>query len=138
MQLIVLHQLFPSKCSAFAHQVKPVKSPACKSKPMESKTLQSCRNNNAGLSANKPQTQVLFRDQPEIAGGSIESLEYLNHQIQTCSISIRVPAKSLGCRNNTGFPCAPIFGFPSPRILIPLEASLSLALSISSTSKQRW
>src|SRR6266536_2082584 len=29
---------------------------------------------------------------------------------QACSISTRVPQKSLGCRNSTGLPCAPILG----------------------------
>ena len=33
-----------------------------------------------------------------------------------------MPLKSLGCRNNTGLPCAPIFVVPSSKILAPAAA----------------
>jgi len=46
---------------------------------------------------------------------------------QTCSSSTSVPQKSLGCRNNTGLPWAPIFGSPSPRTRAPAFSSLSRA-----------
>ncbi len=39
---------------------------------------------------------------------------------QACSNSTSAPLKSFGCRNRTGFPCAPIFGFPSPSTRAPL------------------
>ena len=41
----------------------------------------------------------------------------------TCSNSISVPLKSLGWRNSTGLPCAPIFGAPSPSTRAPACAS---------------
>ena len=53
---------------------------------------------------------------------------------QTCSSSINVPLKSLGCRNSTGLPCAPIFGSPSPSTRAPTASKRSRAAPISSTS----
>ena len=41
----------------------------------------------------------------------------------TSSSSINVPEKSDGLKKITGFPCAPIFGLPSPRILAPADVS---------------
>ncbi len=51
-----------------------------------------------------------------------------------CSISTSVPQKSLGCRNSTGLPWAPIFGSPSPSTRAPCALSLSRAARMSSTS----
>ena len=51
-----------------------------------------------------------------------------------CSSSIRVPAKSFGCRNSTGLSCAPSLGSPSPRTRAPLARSRSRAAMMSSTS----
>ena len=42
---------------------------------------------------------------------------------QTCSISISAPVKSFGCKNSTGLPWAPVFGFPSPSTRAPLALS---------------
>ena len=53
---------------------------------------------------------------------------------QTCSSSISVPLKSLGCRNSTGLPCAPIFGSPSPSTRAPAASKRSRAAPISWTS----
>jgi len=53
---------------------------------------------------------------------------------QTSSSSTSVPVKSLGCRNRTGLPWAPILGAPSPSTRAPLACSLSRAARISSTS----
>ena len=40
-------------------------------------------------------------------------------QRHACSSSTSVPLKSLGCRNSTGLPCAPILGSPSPSTRAP-------------------
>src|SRR5688572_25566363 len=53
---------------------------------------------------------------------------------QACSISTRVPQKSLGCRNSTGLPWAPILGSPSPSTRAPAALSRSRAARMSSTS----
>src|SRR5690348_13203286 len=52
-----------------------------------------------------------------------------------CSSSIKVPMKSLGCRNRTGLPCAPVLGSAAPANLAPCAKSRSRAAMISSTSK---
>ena len=56
------------------------------------------------------------------------------HQPFTSSSSISVPQKSLGCRNRTGFPCAPVRGVPSPSTRAPSPTSRSRAARMSSTS----
>ncbi len=38
---------------------------------------------------------------------------------QACSSSTKVPSKFFGCKNSTGFPCAPIFGSPLPMMRAP-------------------
>src|SRR5215471_2241530 len=53
---------------------------------------------------------------------------------QACSSSTRVPAKSLGCRNSTGLPWAPVFGSPSPSTRAPPALSASRAARMSETS----
>ena len=54
----------------------------------------------------------------------------------TCSISIKVPQKSLGLRKSTDLPWAPIRGSPSPRTRAPSRFSWSRAAMMSVTSKQ--
>ena len=46
---------------------------------------------------------------------------YRNYLISSNSIS--VPEKSVGRQKITGFPWAPIFGFPSPKIVAPTALS---------------
>ena len=46
---------------------------------------------------------------------------YRNYLISSNSMS--VPEKSDGCKNITGFPCAPIFGLPSPKSVAPTSLS---------------
>ena len=53
------------------------------------------------------------------------------HGLQACSSSTSVPLKSLGCRNSTGLPCAPILGSPSPSTRAPAALSLSRAALMS-------
>src|SRR6185369_3720245 len=55
-------------------------------------------------------------------------------KVHACSSSIRLPRKSLGCRNRTGLPWAPVLGSPSPSTRAPLAFSRSRAARISSTS----
>src|SRR4029079_12939075 len=50
------------------------------------------------------------------------------------SSSTRVPQKSLGCRNSTGLPWAPILGSPSPSTRAPWAINLSRASLMSGTS----
>ena len=57
---------------------------------------------------------------------------YRNYLIS--SNSIRVPEKSDGFKNITGFPWAPIFGFPSPKIVAPTLLSFFEADFKSPTS----
>lgn len=52
----------------------------------------------------------------------------------TCSSSTSVPQKSFGCKNSTGLPCAPIFGWPSPSTRAPDFTNLSRAAMMSVTS----
>src|SRR5690606_2817090 len=52
----------------------------------------------------------------------------------TSSSSISVPLKSLGWRNRTGLPCAPVFGSPSPRMRAPSAFRRSRAAMMSVTS----
>ena len=54
--------------------------------------------------------------------------------LQACSSSTSVPVKSLGCRNSTGLPWAPIFGSPSPNTRAPAAFRWSRAARMSSTS----
>src|SRR5262249_41023 len=53
---------------------------------------------------------------------------------QACSSSTSVPRKSLGCRNSTGLPWAPILGSPSPSTRAPSALRRSRAEMMSSTS----
>ena len=55
--------------------------------------------------------------------GSGRRLAVVRGKPQTCSISVSMPTKSLGCRNSTGLPCAPIFGSPSPSTRAPAAFS---------------
>src|SRR5690606_27881217 len=57
---------------------------------------------------------------------------------QTSSSSISVPSKSLGCRNSTGLPWAPVLGVPSPSTRAPPAVSVAAAAMMSGTSKQMW
>lgn len=68
-----------------------------------------------------------------ITRGTIENT-YVTALPQTCSSSVKVPRKSLGCRNSTGLPCAPILGLPSPSTRAPCALSRSRAAMMSSTS----
>src|SRR5215469_17417843 len=54
--------------------------------------------------------------------------------VHACSSSISVPRKSLGCRNSTGLPWAPVFGSPSPSTRAPAAFNRSRAARMSSTS----
>ena len=47
---------------------------------------------------------------------------------------MRAPEKSEGFKNITGFPCAPIFGLPSPKIYAPTSLSFVEADFKSPTS----
>ena len=53
---------------------------------------------------------------------------------RTSSNSIKVPQKSLGCRNTTGRLCAPSLGLPSPSTRAPSLPRWSMAPWMSSTS----
>src|SRR3546814_4917994 len=55
---------------------------------------------------------------------------------QACSISMRVPQKSLGCRNSTGLSWAPILGSPSPSTRAPSPLRRSRAARMSSTRSE--
>src|SRR5215472_18210324 len=57
-----------------------------------------------------------------------------HHPPHACSSSTNVPRKSLGCRNSTGLPWAPILGSPSPNTRAPSALRRSRAAMMSSTS----
>ncbi len=59
---------------------------------------------------------------------------YINmHKIfYASSISVNTPLQSLGCKNITGFPCAPILGSaPSVRIFIALTSATAFLISLT-------
>src|SRR5262249_12646617 len=60
--------------------------------------------------------------------------DVIGHLVQACSISTSAPEKSLGWKNSTGLPCAPIFGWPSPSTRAPCAISWSRAAMMSGTS----
>src|SRR5262249_45714476 len=51
-----------------------------------------------------------------------------------CSSSTSVPLKSLGCRNRTGLPWAPVLGSPPPSTRAPAARRLLRAAKMSPTS----
>src|SRR5258708_582539 len=60
--------------------------------------------------------------------------DIVGHRVQACSISTSAPEKSLGWKNSTGLPWAPIFGTPSPRTRAPSLIIRSRAAMMSGTS----
>src|SRR5690606_4516795 len=85
----------------------------------------------AGDGAQRYIALVILRAQAERQGGEqdqppddeINRDERNPAHGQTCSSSTSVPTKSLGCRNSTGLPCAPVFGSPSPSTRAPAAFS---------------
>src|SRR5690606_29163725 len=69
-----------------------------------------------------------------LVGAEAAARSWFGASRYTCSNSTSVPKKSLGCRNSTGLPCAPIFGLPSPSTRAPDAVNRSRAAMMSSTS----